>query len=577
MRKTVFLILLIHSVLGSAQISTIWERSIRGGSNFSSPVFTPDLNGDGTGDLILASGIEGTFVDSAIVALSGENGAVLWVRSARDQLFTTPHFHDVTGDDIPDVYVGGRNAQFMLLNGSTGESIWEFWSDTSTNPADSGWYNFYSPIFTDDVNGDQIPELILTNGGDASAKSGDTSRPAGRLLLLDGATGKIRAQIETPDRRETYFSPLIFVRDQADSLVLFGTGGETVSGHLYAIPLSDLRKEDTANIVTLLSGDTKGFIASPIVLPSPDKTEQLIVPQLDKGIISLESENLQSTLIYSEADAEFYVTPVPLANRQTQGKTSLQGLAWFSAQGVFPFYSSYRSLVSTGLSNNLTLDTTLGIYELMSPNAMDLDRDGVDDLVIGVNYDIGTQTVQYRNRLFWVNYMSGEWQTLTPERTGLMLYAQPLFTDLDGNNQTDLIVISNDNESNWYNHSSYTISRFEFNQAPLLSGSWPSYRGVRGDARGFIHHQQVNGVAPQRSSVLLYPNPAQSSVILALPPKSIGSMTIYSAEGREMGLVRTNHSNKIVLDLSHLTPGLYYLHWTDMAGRLFRHKCIVSP
>ena len=46
--------------------------------------------------------------------------------------------------------------------------------------------------------------------------------------------------VETPDGKESYFSPLVYALKNGTEVVVFGTGGETHGGSLYIIPLMDL-------------------------------------------------------------------------------------------------------------------------------------------------------------------------------------------------------------------------------------------------------------------------------------------------------------------------------------------------
>ena len=56
-------------------------------------------------------------------------------------------------------------------------------------------------------------------------------RFAGRLILLDGATGKsIGRYLAMPGGLETYMSPVLHTLDDGSAYILFGHGGETVPG-----------------------------------------------------------------------------------------------------------------------------------------------------------------------------------------------------------------------------------------------------------------------------------------------------------------------------------------------------------
>lgn len=59
-----------------------------------------------------------------------------------------------------------------------------------------------------------------------------TDRKAGRLILLDGATGSAigKRYLKIPDDKETYMSPIMHVRKDGSEYIIFGHGGETVPG-----------------------------------------------------------------------------------------------------------------------------------------------------------------------------------------------------------------------------------------------------------------------------------------------------------------------------------------------------------
>jgi hypothetical protein len=57
-----------------------------------------------------------------------------------------------------------------------------------------------------DQDGDQLPDLLIANGGDARAAAGDTSRPVGRLLVISSRYGRILANVPVRDGKETYMS-----------------------------------------------------------------------------------------------------------------------------------------------------------------------------------------------------------------------------------------------------------------------------------------------------------------------------------------------------------------------------------
>lgn len=72
--------------------------------------------GDCILDVIMGAGnVEFHPSDSAIIAINGATGKMLCTTRARDQIFGSPIFNDITGDGIPDVFIGGRAAEMKAI------------------------------------------------------------------------------------------------------------------------------------------------------------------------------------------------------------------------------------------------------------------------------------------------------------------------------------------------------------------------------------------------------------------------------------------------------------------------------
>ena len=76
-----------------------WKKVLPGIGTFSSPRIT-DLNNDGIGDIIFGAGrLEFMPCDSAVIAIDGKNGHLLWNVSARDQIFGSASLKDINNDN----------------------------------------------------------------------------------------------------------------------------------------------------------------------------------------------------------------------------------------------------------------------------------------------------------------------------------------------------------------------------------------------------------------------------------------------------------------------------------------------
>ena len=92
----------------SAQDS--WTTTLETVGTFSSPRVA-DLNQDNVLDIIIGAGREEfQACDSAVIALDGKTGALLWKVPAKDQIFGSAIFEDLNEDG----FVGGADIGLLL-------------------------------------------------------------------------------------------------------------------------------------------------------------------------------------------------------------------------------------------------------------------------------------------------------------------------------------------------------------------------------------------------------------------------------------------------------------------------------
>jgi len=101
-RLKVILIIIFVLVYNYSIAQDSWTKVLPGLGSFSSPRVT-DLNNDGIGDVIFGAGREEfKATDSAVIALNGKNGEMLWKVSAKDQMFGSATLKDINNDGVLD-------------------------------------------------------------------------------------------------------------------------------------------------------------------------------------------------------------------------------------------------------------------------------------------------------------------------------------------------------------------------------------------------------------------------------------------------------------------------------------------
>lgn len=375
---SVAIILLICSCSPPKQRS--WLRYIENTGTYSSPRMI-DLNNDGILDIIIgAGGKEEAHSDTAVIALDGATGQTLWTISGSNQYVGSAIFSDITGDAIPDIFIGGRWAQLGAINGATGKFVWSFFPErTKPDGSDGGWYNFTTPQFIPDQDNDAIDDIIIANGGNARAAAGDTNRPAGRLLVLSSATGKMLANVVVPDGKETYMSVVCEERPDRNWNILFGTGGETIGGHLYRTTLKDIMAGNIAGAKIIAGSERKGFVSSPVLADiNRDGVKDIIVNAVDGQMLAINGATDSILWKVNFPGTEAYTVPaIGLFNED-----AIPDLFANYAIGTFPKLNWSIRFMVNGKTGKIEYQDTIPSFQYASAVAADLDGDGYDEAIM---------------------------------------------------------------------------------------------------------------------------------------------------------------------------------------------------
>lgn len=462
-----------------------WETSIPEIGSASSPRAI-DLNNDSIKDIVVGGGGEEfAATNCAVIALDGKDGSVLWKVKGRNQVIGSAVFKDITQDGIPDVFIGGRSAILYAINGASGNLIWEFLPDyKGIDPFnDSTILNFFTPQFIPDVNSDQVDDLLIAYGGFVKAKPEDVDRPTGSLMVINTMNGSILAQDTMPDGLETYMSPIIHDFECNKNLsIIFGSGGETISGHLYKVSLQDLLNNDLSNATVLDSGKGKGFIAPPALADvNQDGIQDIIANAVNGRMVCIDGS---SNKILWEATLgsgyEVYTTPAPgnfLGNDSTPNFFANFGY------GIWPDTEFAVSILVDGKNGEIVMKDMLGTFQYASPVIFDFTRDGREDVLVAINLRTtsgfaANTTMTYHNQMKVYDLKDNVVFPFDKEKIGSNLGSTPLLTDLDEDGRLDLIYCYMRDSANFYSFKELRIERVETNIKITSPIQWGGYMGT---------------------------------------------------------------------------------------------------
>jgi hypothetical protein len=481
--KNSYLLLFLFGIfqISNAQL-TSWQTFTDSIPTLSSPRAC-DLNNDGIKDIVIGGGTDGVASNNGIMAYNGANGALLWKRGSRNEVFGSPIFQDITNDGIKDVFITGRQAQLLAINGSNGELIWDYFPYAS-NPADSGLYNFYNPQFIPDVNGDQMPDILVANGGNHAAPDWETDRPPGHLMVINSMNGQLLAKAVVPDSAETYCSPLVAdIQGNGDLWVLYGTGGENLGGSFWACPLNDLVLSNSlANSIALETDSQKGFIAPAALCKTVNGGHDIIIQSFGGKIKKIKGVNFGQTWQFQLPNTESSAEPV-LGN--FVGGDNTPDVLAILFKGIAPSYSDFYQVLIDGSTGQMTFKDSLGKFNYVSANALDFDNNGRDEGLVSITYlENGT----YKHRLQKINFNDGNISQVVSTKTGVNIGSTPLITDLDGDNLIDLVYAVKKDSLNPVGWKGIFVNRDELNiSVPNAGIAWGSYLGTNNDGIYYLN------------------------------------------------------------------------------------------
>lgn len=457
-----------------------WAKDLPGIGTFSSPRMA-DLNRDGILDVVLGAGRkEFEACDSAVIALDGRDGSLLWNVSAKDQIFGSAALLDITGDGIQDVFINGRSAELKAIDGHTGAVIWEFYREKG-KPAQKGWYNFYNVQFIPDQDGDGLKDILVSNGGDVMVEPYDPDRPPGKLVVIASREGALIAEASMPDGKEIYMS--VAIREGTtpeDTWIAFGTGGETLGGHFFVASLACVLKGDLSAASQLAESPDKGFIAPPVWVDiTQDSVLDLVAVAVEGEVFAFDGRDFSRIWNRVLPDTEAY-------SSLNVGYFNLDRIPDFFlsvAQGNWPKLEWNRQFLLDGKQGEILFTDSLGFYQTSTAVAVDLTGNGLDEVIMSVNIQQVNELYQkfFYNTLVAMDCRNHKVLTLGSTYEGSNISSTPWLGDVDGDGLLDIIYVYGTNLRHTYTFDGMKVQRLS-TQIPFRSPlPWGAYMGSHYD------------------------------------------------------------------------------------------------
>lgn len=316
-----------------------------------------------------------------MMAIRGYDGQVLWNLTVRSEVFLLNcEDFDINEDGKPDCIGTGRQGVAVAFNPYTGTQYWSVEDDRFLM---ANW-NIYQAVKLPDWNKDGVSEVLFANGGDPKKQPTDHDRESGRLVVVCGKRGQVLGEryLEMPNSRETYMTPVLYQPPFGSSIILFGSGGETVSGDLMGISAVDLchyifgdqkasdhcseretvkfwpsMKRDEKGLFTVIKGASKGVMVPPVIVDiDGDSIDDILVSDYGGRMVMKNGKDLSDMWSISFSGMESYSTPAP---GYFDDDSILDFMVHWCA-GAWPDYTSSNVSVISGKNGSIlwTLEST---------------------------------------------------------------------------------------------------------------------------------------------------------------------------------------------------------------------------
>lgn len=541
-------LLLLISIFTIAQ-SLTWQSVIDTSTTFSSPRAV-ELTNDGVLDIVIGGGLDGSAEGRGVVAIDGIDGSLIWSFPTEEEIFASPQFMDINGDNIEDVFIGGRYAELYAIDGATGNMIWEFFTPPPAQAIDSGWYNFYSLQFVPDQNSDGYPDILAANGGNHSLPSWDTLRDPGLLMIIDAVSGNILAQDTMPDGEETYCSPVASDIDNDGSIdIIYGSGGENDKGSLWRTTLTDLMNNDISGSIAIITDPNLGFIA-PVSLAKFNNDNVLdIVCQAYDGTAYL-IDGATNSIIWSYDKGGVESSSVPTIGNLIGDATPDVFLNL--AKGSAPSFFDYYQVVIDGATGNLAWVDSISDLHFASSAAVDIDHNGRDEIIASINYHNGTN---FTNQLVAFDIQGNQTISLHNAEGGVNLGSAPLVTDLEGDGFLDFVYAFRADSLNPMGAKGFKVNRLATPfEVPAVGISWGSYMGTLFDGVYNYLGTPCGTIAVAQQVTQISCNGMQDGSVKLIPSGGVAPYTYVWSNG------------EITDSIGALSPGSYSCNITDSSG-----------
>jgi len=262
-------------------------------------------------------------------------------------------------------------------------------------------------------------------------------------MVFDAKSGSILAADTMPDGQETYMSPIAFTQPgEQDPTIVFGSGGETLEGHLYVAKLSSLMKRSLGDAKIVASETGHGFVATPSVADINGD-----------GVLDIVAISHASTAFAIDGKDYHVIWKLNVPGTECSNSFAVgyftddrtPDFFTFVSQGEWPNNTGSLQIMINGATGAIEHRDDIGCTGFSSPVVYDLNNDGRDEAILSVNtFDCSkgfvTESIdEITNSVIAINFKTGQQQTIDEAQGFKNIFSTPWIGDMDNNGYLDIV------------------------------------------------------------------------------------------------------------------------------------------
>jgi hypothetical protein len=153
------------------------------------------------------------------------------------------------------------------------------------------------------------------------------------------------------------------------------------------------------------------------------------------------------------------------------------------AQGVWPDLSWTKQAMIDGKTGNIEYLDSLGFYQTSSPVVVDLTGDGIDEVILSVDYQVlnSKNIKEFYSTLYAIDFNQNEAQPIVDGLPGHNVSSTPWIGDMDNDGMLDIVYCHGINEKKTYTFDGLRVSRLKTTIPISGKIKWGSYMGSNYD------------------------------------------------------------------------------------------------